>query len=298
MKFSIIVPLYNKSKSIKACLDSVFSQNYQAFEVIIVNDGSTDNSLEVVNNLLDDRCKVYTIQNGGVSIARNYGISKANYEHIAFLDADDFWHKDYLQTMANIFADNSGIGMAGTGFEYYFGNKTITPRFQLAKEKMHYFTKENYFLHCKKNYLFWTSAVVIRKSVFEKTGYFDERIKIGEDLDMWFRVLLYNSAIFFNKPLAFYNKLSENKAGSLYKDFDSFLQSYILDKYDSFYHAMPFFRWIANELIIVGLWKQALKSKQFFKIYPVVKKTKPDNFRHGLYKQYYKLLKMFFQILS
>ena len=89
-KFSIIIPLYNKEKDIETTINSVLNQTFTNYEVILVDDGSTDNSYKVVSDIEDSRIQIFKKENQGVSKARNYGVSKAKTEYIAFLDADDF----------------------------------------------------------------------------------------------------------------------------------------------------------------------------------------------------------------
>ena len=89
--FSIVIPLYNKAEYVPKTLASVLNQTYSDFELIIVDDGSTDDSLEVINSFVDNRIKIVKQKNGGVSAARNRGIIEAKYELIALLDADDWW---------------------------------------------------------------------------------------------------------------------------------------------------------------------------------------------------------------
>lgn len=92
--FSIVIPLYNKEKSITTTINSVLNQTCGDFELIIVNDGSTDTSLEIVQSIKDERIRIINQKNGGVSSARNQGIIEAKFDWIAFLDADDLWEKD------------------------------------------------------------------------------------------------------------------------------------------------------------------------------------------------------------
>ena len=101
--FSVIIPLYNKSHTIERALKSVLNQTYKNFEAIIVDDGSTDNGIEIVNKYTSDaRIKILKQKNQGVSIARNEGVKNSLYQYIAFLDADDEWEKDYLETVLKI----------------------------------------------------------------------------------------------------------------------------------------------------------------------------------------------------
>lgn len=99
--FSVIIPLYNKIKYVKETVLSVQNQTYRNYEILIIDDGSTDGSYELVCNLskLDDKIKVFRQKNSGVSCARNKGIENASGEYICFLDADDLWHDNYLETI-------------------------------------------------------------------------------------------------------------------------------------------------------------------------------------------------------
>ena len=99
LRFSIIIPLYNKANFIAKTLNSVLNQTYTDFEVVIVNDGSTDNSLEIVQIFDDKRIKLFTTKNQGVSATRNFGIKQSQGDYIAFLDADDIWEEKFLETI-------------------------------------------------------------------------------------------------------------------------------------------------------------------------------------------------------
>ena len=96
-KFSIIIPVYNVEKYLKKCLDSVFNQTYKDYEVIVVNDGTKDNSMDIVK---DYDVKVINQKNQGLSAARNAGVKKATGEYLIFLDSDDYWEKDLLKELS------------------------------------------------------------------------------------------------------------------------------------------------------------------------------------------------------
>ena len=102
---SIVIPLYNKEKSIATTLESVLAQSYTNYEVIVVDDGSTDNSANVVRELVNDKIRLISKPNGGVCSARNRGIQEAKSQYVAFLDADDLWEKDYLEEQVKMIAD-------------------------------------------------------------------------------------------------------------------------------------------------------------------------------------------------
>src|SRR5690606_6751565 len=116
--FSVVIPLYNKELSVRNTINSVLDQTFKEFEIVIVNDGSTDNSVKEVEKFDDKRIRLIHQENKGVSAARNRGIEEAKYEWIAFLDADDLWRENHLEEvvrMINIFPD---FKVYVTSFEY------------------------------------------------------------------------------------------------------------------------------------------------------------------------------------
>ena len=107
MKFSIIIPVYNVEAYISKCLDSIKNQSYDNYEVIIVNDGTKDNSVNVIDKYLsDNRFKLYNKENGGLSSARNYGIKYVTGDYILFIDSDDYIERDLLNNFNNILKNN------------------------------------------------------------------------------------------------------------------------------------------------------------------------------------------------
>lgn len=207
--FSIIIPLFNKQSSIQNTLNSVLDQKFDLFEIWIVDDGSTDNSYIRAKEYAESDSRIHLIkkENGGVSSARNLGISYAKYEYIAFLDADDTWEPDYLFEQEKLIRDFPEAYMWGLSWNIVHNN---------IKQQRKHNIPDN-FRGIPKNYwerglhLFWTSAIVVRKTAFEKTGSFDERIFYGEDLDMWFRIMLNFPVAYCDKTLANYIQDAENR---------------------------------------------------------------------------------------
>ena len=114
--FSIVIPLYNKENSIQSTLKSILSQTYQKFEIVVVDDGSTDSSAEKVLEIFDERIRLIRKENGGVCSARNRGIKEAKYDYIALLDADDTWDENYLNEQVKMINDYPNAKMWGINY--------------------------------------------------------------------------------------------------------------------------------------------------------------------------------------
>jgi glycosyltransferase involved in cell wall biosynthesis len=122
MKVSVIIPTYNYGRFIKECIDSVFAQTFQDFEILVIDDGSTDNTGEIIGTIEDARLKYIKIPNSGVSVARNKGIDTAQGENIAFLDADDKWLPEKLELQVKILDEYPDIGLVFTNFSRFDSN--------------------------------------------------------------------------------------------------------------------------------------------------------------------------------
>lgn len=182
--FSIVIPLYNKETTICKTIESVLNQSFQQFELIIVNDGSTDNSLDVIESIYDLRIRIINKPNGGVSSARNRGIEEAIYQYIALLDADDIWGSGYLEDMYSLIEEYPLAEVYSSNFEFIYPNK-----------KAHFATNglsrgyiDNYFKLACESVIIHSSSVIIMKSAIVKVGGFNENITRGEDIDVWTRL--------------------------------------------------------------------------------------------------------------
>ena len=207
--FSIIIPLYNKSTHIEKCLQSVIDQAYREFEVIIVNDGSTDDSLEKINRFKVSKFQSLQIinqANAGVSTARNNGVKEAKCDYIAFLDADDWWEPNYLNEMKNLVYDFPEAGIYGSN--YYLVKSGIRRIAKIGVEPSFSQGIINYCQVYAKTLTMplWTCATVIHKRIFESENGFKPILRLGEDFDLWIRVALKYKVAFLNKPLSNYNQ--------------------------------------------------------------------------------------------
>lgn len=207
MFFSVVIPLYNKERQIAGTLRSVFAQTCADYEIIVVDDGSTDGSAAVVESLHDPRIRLIRQANAGVSAARNLGIAEARGEYIALLDADDEWRPEYLATIAALIRKYPQCDVFATDYEFHNldGNivKTIINKITFDGNDG---ILTNYFeVASCSNPPLWTSAVVVRKSAFKSVGGFPLGIKSGEDLLTWARLAARYKIAYSKKPLAVFN---------------------------------------------------------------------------------------------
>ena len=204
--FSIIIPLYNKSAYIEKAVKSVLAQTFAHFELIIVNDGSTDESVNIVQQFTDLRIRIINQPNSGVSSARNKGINKASYDYIAFLDADDWWDKNFLEEMNNLIAEVPEAGLYGCNY-IHVKNKQNRPS-KVGLSEGFKFGYINYFNTYSSTFAvpFNCSFVIIKKQILLKNKGFNPNLKFGEDFDLWVRIALNDKIAYLNKPLAYSNQ--------------------------------------------------------------------------------------------
>jgi Glycosyltransferases involved in cell wall biogenesis len=187
---SVVIPLYNKEASIANTMKSVLAQTYADYEVIVVNDGSTDGSMQVLSQFQDSRLHVINKENGGVSSARNAGIAAAHGEYIALLDADDEWCPDYLDHMAGLALQHPECDVVACRYQTRYDDGSVHP---ITLNKLHITQGKgimgNYFevASCSHPPI-WTSAIMVRKLAMETVGRFPEGITSGEDLLTWARL--------------------------------------------------------------------------------------------------------------
>jgi len=203
---SIVIPLYNKAGSIARTLLSVQAQRVQDYEVVIVDDGSTDGSADVVRSIDDRRIRLFTQSNQGVSAARNRGVAEAHGELIAFLDADDEWKTDYLSTQLSLVDRYPQCEVYATCYEVCSHGNACSPAvvrhlpFQGEDGLL-----DNYFLVASSSQPpLFTSAVMMRKTAFQAVGGFPVGVKSGEDLLLWARLAIRYKIAYSKRPLAIF----------------------------------------------------------------------------------------------
>ncbi|MEZ7867639.1 MAG: glycosyltransferase family 2 protein [Paludibacteraceae bacterium] len=216
--FSVIIPLYNKAPYVEKAIRSVAAQTFREFELIVIDDGSTDNSFEIANQLIGEilidsttnpplgGLRGATQLNSGVSTARNNGVALASYPYICFLDADDWWAPTFLEEMKALIEEFPEAGIYGTG--YYIVKHS---RIRVATIGVDDGFEKGEIDYCRvyaKTLCMplWTGAVCIPKPVFEEENGFKPALKLGEDFDLWIRIALKHKVVLVNKPLAYYNQ--------------------------------------------------------------------------------------------
>ncbi|MEM5565393.1 glycosyltransferase family 2 protein [Psychroserpens sp. AS72] len=210
--FSVVIPLYNKEQEITDTISSVLAQTFADFEVIIINDGSTDNSLNQVEKFSDKRIRIYTTENKGVSHARNFGIKNASAQYIAFLDGDDIWKPQHLHDLKSLIESYPNCGLYCKAYNKIKGQTIIDSQYKdIPKNKKWDGLINDYFYHSVINSLASSSSVAIHKSIFESVGYFNEDYNSGEDTDAWIRIALQYPTAFDNSVSVTHNLNAHHK---------------------------------------------------------------------------------------
>ncbi|QAA82913.1 glycosyltransferase family 2 protein [Aequorivita sp. H23M31] len=213
-EFSVIIPLYNKEKDIEKTMASLFAQRFSDFEIIVVNDGSTDGSEKVIKSFTDPRIKLFSKKNEGVAKTRNFGVEKASAQHIAFLDADDYWHANHLENLDYLIKKFPEQQWYCTAYEKKHNQKLTTAMISPIMDKKEWSgIVDDYFKNSLIDALAWTSAVCMKKSFFQKLGGFDATITngAGEDTDLWIRAALASPLVFSTRISARHNLDGSNR---------------------------------------------------------------------------------------
>jgi glycosyltransferase involved in cell wall biosynthesis len=225
---SVIIPTFNRANFISRAIKSVLNQTYQAKQIIVIDDGSDDETAEVLRQF--DNIEVYHQSNSGVSSARNLGIQKAKYKWIAFLDSDDEWKNDKLEKQINFHKNNQKALISYTDETWIFNDKIV------SKGKSNKKYKTDIFKNSIKKCFIGCSTVMIYKSVFEDIGNFDLSMKVCEDYDLWLRISGKYNIYLIEEELI--NKYAghNNQLSFLFKAMDTFRIEALYKHINSKYH--------------------------------------------------------------
>ena len=207
MKFSVIIPVFNKANTIVQAIESVRVQSVQNFEIIIVNDGSSDNILDVLQ-VYNGQIKVVSQDNKGVSVARNTGIDYAEGEYICFLDADDVWYPNHLEVILDMMQRFPDVEFFGTCHRCSFPDGAVADcntqiahleDVQLVDDLIGFVNKYGGVLN--------TNSVCVKRSIItDENIYFEPGEKLGEDVDVWYRIALRHPIAISKKMTTLYRR--------------------------------------------------------------------------------------------
>lgn len=222
-KASVIVPTYNRGYIVKQAINSILAQTVTDIEVLVVDDGSTDDTKQVVESIKDARIKYFYKENGGVSSARNLGLSKARGEYVAFLDSDDIWPADFLKLMTERLDENSDFGLA------YTATTLRLPDGREEADDISRWLSGEITAHLFEHSTIWPMAVLIRMSVL-KDFWFDEALKVCDDNDAFVQ-LSAKTKILFVCDIKVLRRYSEDNHSKNYYATCSYIRALSLERF-------------------------------------------------------------------
>jgi glycosyltransferase involved in cell wall biosynthesis len=283
MKISVIIPLYNKEQAIKNTVLSVINQRHKDFELLIVDDGSTDNSLKVISEIKDERISILSKKNGGVSDARNFGIKNANHDYIFLLDADDIIYPNCFEEYAELVKNHPN-------YPVYTSNFSVSPSNQKAivvcrkesegaiKNPLRYFWERKIFPRM--------GSMLLKKVCFEEVGYFVSGINSGEDFEFVIRVLNRYPVVYTPKVLFSYQS-----------DFSALSKTLLPIEQDFSYWITTSKKSFFERLILVNMVYHSLLTRFDHKDWPNSKLLSKNLLKHSqffllsfIYRKFFNLL--------
>jgi len=222
-KVSVIIPTYNRAKYLCEAIDSVLAQTYKDYEIIVVDDGSTDDTKKVLAKY-GSSIRYYCQENSGIAVARNVGISLSEGEYIAFLDDDDIWLSDKLKVQMKYLEKNSDIDLVTSRAEIIDSEGHLTGGFKPSK-----FYATDFEGLLNSNFIV-VPSVVFKKKILSKVGYFDEKLRCCEDYELWLRIALKGKIYFMDQVLVKYRMTPNSLSKDLIKLYTSGI--YIFKKLD------------------------------------------------------------------
>jgi glycosyltransferase involved in cell wall biosynthesis len=199
--FTVIIPLYNKEKYIKNAIKSVLNQTFTDYNLVIVNDCSSDKSAVIASKFESEKVQlIYHEKNCGLSATRNTGIKKANSNYITFLDADDLWKPTFLESIFQLIQNFPEARIFGTNYEEVWDTVIKNPRNGSEILPINFTGYINFFKINVKQGIYNHGSVCFHKEVYEKVGFYNEKINFSEDLD-------FNIRANYNFKLAYTNSI-------------------------------------------------------------------------------------------
>lgn len=226
---SVIIPAYNAERTILETIKSVQQQTFSDFEIIVINDGSTDRTVELIQSIKDERVKIFSYQNGGLPVARNRGITHAGGEFIAFLDADDMWTPDKLELQLKALQQHpeAGVAYSWTYFKFEEEEHSYADNSSSFEGNVYADLLVRNFLHNGSN------PLVCRRAI-ESVGFFDPTLKSCEDWDFYLRLAARWSFVLVSKPQIIYRQSSTSMASKI-----DVMEKYLLIVIDRAFQTAP-----------------------------------------------------------
>ena len=217
----MVVPAYNSETTIKRCLKSIVAQTVRSNEIIIIDDGSKDNTIKAALSLNIDNLKIIKQKNMGVSHARNQGIKNSSSQLVAFLDSDDEWLPNHLETLTNLTKWHPDANIWSSGFIHK--NKESERIFRRSKELPETLNLHEYLVALVLNKdLVWTSATMVRRDAMLSLGAFNEGQCHGEDHEAWLKMIAYHDKLIVSdRVTAIYHQGSNGLSGALVTENDA-----------------------------------------------------------------------------
>ncbi|MFH2138617.1 MAG: glycosyltransferase [Candidatus Omnitrophota bacterium] len=221
--FSVIIPTYNRQNFLRTAVESVLNQTFNDLELIIVDDGSTDNTMEFIKSVKDQRIVYLHQEHKGVSIARNFGVKSSRGKVICFLDSDDWFKGDKLEVAFDYIMKYPAISIFHTDEIWYRDNKHLNQKDYHKKPEGHVF-EQSLKICCIS-----PSTAIIKKEVFQDIGFFDENMPACEDYDFWLRASIKYQVKLIAYELTFKKGGHEDQLSKKYPAMDTF-RIYSIDK--------------------------------------------------------------------
>jgi len=209
-KVSVVIPAYNAIAYLPETIASALQQSFQDFEILVVDDGSTDGTCEWIANLADSRVRAIAQSNGGCASARNHGIREAKGDYIAFLDADDIWEPQKLEKQVRILDSSPSVGLVNTWIYNIDGQGQLIENLGKPTAEGRVWASV-----IEENPVMCGSAPIVRRQCFDEVGLFDQTLRSAEDWDMWIRIAKQYEFAVVKEPLVRYRIHAGSKSHNL-----------------------------------------------------------------------------------
>lgn len=209
---SVVIPLYNKKQYIQRAIDSVLRQSYANFEIVVIDDGSTDSSPEIVRSIADPRICLFVQQNAGEGMTRDRGIREASGEYIALLDADDEWLPGFIESGLKLFMDFPEIGAAGLGYASCMPDGELIPtKVKTPRPAPWRGVLPDYFSAALESSPLWSSSTMLSRKAFYEVNPKASKARLGADLYLWCQIALKYPIAYDSEVMAIYHIDADNR---------------------------------------------------------------------------------------